>query len=259
MKILIFTDAHFGENINYETIGGKDYVNVFGSQFPKLLKKLKPKFKNYDLIVNLGDSIFNKNKNADIKRYKQFLNLFKGVKIPVIHLFGNHDTKFIPQEKLNRFIGERKEYYSKDIRGIHHIILTAESHHMGFNPHISREQIGWLKKDIQKTSLPVIVYTHFLLTEQSSKENYYFSPFKENMILIEERKEIRKILEESKKVLLVLNGHMHFYHKEKINRITYLTLPSICENDKKGKPTEEYLELLIDNKKRVKWKLKKLK
>ena len=40
MKILIFTDAHFGEDVNFEIIGGKEHVNVFGSQFPELLKKL---------------------------------------------------------------------------------------------------------------------------------------------------------------------------------------------------------------------------
>ena len=147
MKILIFTDAHFGENINYEIIKGKGYVNVFGSQFPELLKKLKPKFKENDLVVNLGDSIFNKDKDADIKRYNEFLNLFRDVKIPVIHLFGNHDTKFVPQEQLNKFIGEKKEYYSKDIGGIHHVILTAKSHHMGFDPRILEEQIKWLKEE----------------------------------------------------------------------------------------------------------------
>ena len=129
---------------------------------------------------------------------------------------------------------------------------------MGFDPHVSKEQIDWLKEDIKKTSLPVIVYCHFLLTEQSSKDNYYFGPFEGNMVLVEERKDIRKILEDSKKVLLVLNGHMHFYHKEEINGINYLTAPSVCENNGNEKPAGEYLELLIDENNIVEENLKKI-
>ena len=80
MKILVFTDVHFGEDINYDIIGGKEYVNVFGSQSPLILRKLKLEFKKYDLVVNLGDSIFNKDKKTDIKRYKKFLSFLEMLK-----------------------------------------------------------------------------------------------------------------------------------------------------------------------------------
>jgi hypothetical protein len=266
MKILVFTDAHFGEDSNYEIIGGREHVNIFGSQFPKLIDELKLKFKKYDLIVNLGDSIINKNKDFDIKKYEEFIDMFKEVEVPMIHLFGNHDIQFIPQEILNKFTGEKRNYYSKDIGGIHHIILTAKlknvipniEAHIEFDPYIPTEQIEWLREDIEKTKFPVIVYTHFSLTDKGSKGNYYFESFEENMTLVEGRQDIRKVFEDSKKVLLVLNGHMHFYNKENINGIDYVTLPSICENDGTGNPTKEYLDLSIDEKNQVSENLMKI-
>lgn len=258
MKILVFSDAHFGDDINYDIIGGLKYVNAFGSQFPSIIKKLKSEFKKYDLVVNLGDSIFNKSKKDDPIIYKEFLRFFKDVKTPMIHLLGNHDLRFISRKQLNDFLKQEKSYYSKDSVGIHHIVLSARSHHMGFHPHLSKTQIEWLKRDLRKTKLPTVVYTHFLLDEQSIKENYYFNTFKKNMVLIEERKEVRDILEKSKKVLLVVNGHTHFYHQQIIKGIIYLNAPSITENDGKGKPTKKYMEIIIDNKK-IKTKELKIK
>lgn len=248
MKILVFSDVHFGDNVNYDIIGGLNYVNVFGSQFPTVIKKLKPEFKKYDLVVNLGDSIFNKDKKTDSIRYKEFLSFFKDVKTPIIHLLGNHDLRFMSRKQLNSFLKQKSSYYSRDIGGIHHVVLSARSHHMGFNPHISKTQIEWLRRDLSKTKLTVVVYTHFLLDEQNMKDNYYFNIFDKNMVLIEERKEVRKILEKSEKVLLVINGHTHFHNQQTINGIIYLNAPSILENNGKGEPTKEYMEIVIDNK-----------
>jgi len=260
MKILVFSDAHFGENINYDIIGGKDYVNAFGSQFPAIIKKLKPEFKKHDLIVNLGDSIFNKNKKADPVRYKEFLGFFKDVKTPIIHALGNHDLRFATRKQINGLLKQKNPFYSKDVGGIHHIVLSARSHHMGFHPHLSRTQIEWLKCDLKRTKLPVVIYTHFLLDEQSMSKNYYFSPFEKNMVLIEERKVIRKILEKSKKVILIVNGHTHFYKQQNIGGIIYLNAPSISENDGKGNPTKKYIEINIDDKThKIKIEIKKVK
>lgn len=258
MKILVFSDAHFGDDINHAINGGKKYINVFGSQFPDILEKLKPEFKKYDLVVNLGDAIADKNKKADLERYKKFLSFFEDVKTPVIHCIGNHDSRYIPMDQLSDLIKEKQTYYSKDIGGIHHIVMSAKSHFMGFNPYLPKAQIDWLKNDLNETKLPVFIYTHFLLDEQSMTDNYYFNIFKVNMVLIKERKEIRKILEKSKKVLLVVNGHTHFYHDDSINGITYLNVQSIAENDGKGNPSKKYMEITTD-KKNIKIKELKVK
>ena len=258
MKILVFTDVHFGEDINYDIIGGKEYVNVFGSQSPPILRKLKLEFKKYDLVVNLGDSIFNKDKKTDIKRYKKFLSFFRDVKTPMFHCFGNHDLKYLTRKQLNNLVGEKQSYYSRNIEGFHHIILSARSHHMGFHPHLSKTQIEWLNRDLDKTKLPVIIYTHFLLDDQSIAQNYYFNIFEKNMVLIEERREVRKILEKSGKVLLVVNGHTHFHKQQSINGITYLNVVSMLENDGKNQPTKKYTEIIANEKTR-KIKTKELK
>ena len=258
MKIFVFTDTYFGQDANYPA-GGKNYINTFGSKFLDIFKKFKKIAKNYDLIVNLGDSFFNSNSKEDHERFKYFVKLFKGIKKPIYHLLGNHDTWNLSIKKLNN-ITKSKKYYSKNIKGIHNVFLTVDTNYFfSKKPYfkISKSQINWLRKDINKTKLPVIVYCHFLLSEQDQKKNYYFVDFKHNFSLIDNRKEVRKVLEKSNKVLLVLNGHMHIYAKEIINNIPYITVPSITENNGHNKPTEQYLEIEFKNNK-LKTKIKKL-
>jgi hypothetical protein len=53
---------------------------------------------------------------------------------------------------------------------------------------------------------------------------------------LQNRKIVREILEKSKKVKAFFSGHIHFYNKEIIKDIEYISIPSFSENDGEGKP-----------------------
>jgi hypothetical protein len=63
----------------------------------------------------------------------------------------------------------------------------------------------------------------------------------ENACLIQNRSTIRTIIEESKKVVAVFNGHLHRNHFDVHNDVPYYTIQSFTENeDNKGIPSEAY-------------------
>lgn len=252
MKILFITDCHFGQDSNFDHHAGPDYVNVFGSQFEKLFSRLKKRLKknDYDLIVNLGDSIADdsylngKNQQSyqlDKDNFTKFISLWQDVKQPVIHALGNHDGAMIPREVFEEILG-RKTYFSQDLSGFHHIVLDPIWESVPFA--IDEAQLDWLKHDLANTKLPTIVYLHTPCDETDLSDNYYHA-VNPDRYFVADRTKLRKIFEDSGKVKLVAHGHSHFYRNSDINGIKYLTVPSFLENDTTGKPSGDYLELTI--------------
>jgi hypothetical protein len=91
------------------------------------------------------------------------------------------------------------------------------------------------------------VYCHYPLDEQSLENNYYFKG-KPHKAFIENREEIRKIFESSKKVLAVFSGHLHFYSQTSINQIKYVTVPAFTENNGQQEPQAECLSVDLKEK-----------
>lgn len=240
MKIFLITDVHYGENTNYSNIGGEHYVNSFGAQAEKLLKSLQSEMAETDLIINLGDLIHTKNHDEDVLNYKKALALFACGK-PVRHIRGNHDMINIDVEEWENMTGE-KSYYSFDMGGYHHVMLDGKfvGKKEGISPYVVDDtQIEWLKEDLKKTQLGTLVYCHFALGNQPMARINYFKEKPQNAF-IGNKEAIRKIFEDSKKIIAVFNGHIHFFNEETINNIRYFTIPSLTENDGIHQPQAFY-------------------
>jgi len=89
---------------------------------------------------------------------------------------------------------------------------------------------------------------HHKADNQDVSDNLYFGEDKEAKIFLGNKNLLRKIFEDDNKVRLVIHGHTHFSHQEVINGITYLTIPSLTENNTKGEPCERYTEITINDK-----------
>jgi len=246
MKLLLISDVHFGKDMNYPLFGVSKFVSTFGSKFPSLFAKLIQKINESDLLVNIGDSIaidlLAKDSKNDLETYRNFLKHFNDVKIPVKHLFGNHDTACMTRKELTELTKQSNTYFSFDLEGIHHIILDPQLIDSNFS--IEDNQLSWLQKDLKKTNLMVIIYLHYRCDEQNMDDNVYFRD-KKDKAFVRQKKELRKIFEDSGKVKLVFFGHTHYFHKENINDLLYVTVPSFTENDGTGEPCGSYLEVVI--------------
>jgi len=245
MKIFLITDIHYGSNSNYAKHGSGEYINSFGSTFDSFIPKIKCLVSDHDLIINLGDLINEENVKEDTLRYKKAIEVFAGHKT-VMHVAGNHDLNCLSREQLASIIGIPKLYYSFDFGGYHHVVLDGTRDSRPELYRIDKEQLEWLKNDLLSTHFLTLVYCHYPLDEQSMTDNYYFKD-KPERAFVSNRKEVRAIFEESKKVMSVFNGHLHFEHQENINGIKYITVPSFSENDGNNKPKAEYMSVIINN------------
>ena len=224
----IVTDAHYADAAPQ---GSRHY----GESVAKMAECVKlMNDKKVDFLVELGDfkdqgkPVSEKDTLKYLKTIEKIFGQFKG---PRYHVLGNHDADSISKEQFlarveNTGIERKSKYYSFDSNKWHFVVLDAnykadgsDYDHGNFNwtdTNISREELDWLKEDLVSTSKPVIVFIHQQL---DGKGSHY----------VKNAAEVRLILQESKRVLAVFQGHNHAGHYSHIENIHYYTLKAMIE------------------------------
>ncbi len=179
--------------------------------------------KDVDFIVQLGD--FAQPRDYNIP----FLNIWNSYKGPSYHVLGNHDMDNSYGERYSReytvkYLGMPARYYSFDINGYHFVVLDGNDEKdpppKGYAHYIGPEQMAWLKKDLARTNLLTVIFSHQSI-EDSEREG------------IDNGDEVRKILEEAnlesgkKKVIACFSGHHHIDYAISINGIYYIQINSM--------------------------------
>jgi hypothetical protein len=103
---------------------------------------------------------------------------------------------------------------------------------------IPEAQLEWLERDLAATDRPVVILMHHSASEQDLEDSFWFKGLA-HLALVKERAELRAILEASKKVRVVFNGHVHRNYFDVIQGIPYVTFQSLIENldeDAPGRP-----------------------
>jgi len=129
------------------------------------------------------------------------------------------------QEQIeNTGIPADKTYYSFDRNDLHLIVLDANYSKAGKNykrgdfdwmdSNIRPRQMHWLKKDLELTDKPTIVFIHQRLDTPNTKHKVY---------CVRNAEKVSKVLEQSGKVVAVFQGHDHEGDYSKINGIHYYT------------------------------------
>ncbi len=190
--------------------------------------------KKVDFLVELGD-FKDEGAPASEKTTLKFLetieNVFSRFRGPRFHVLGNHDADSISKEQFlarveNTGIAEQAKFYSFDAEGFHFIILDAnykangsDYDHGNFDwrdTNIPPDELDWLKNDLATGSTPAIVFVHQQL--DGVGEHY-----------VNNADQVRQILQESRRVLAVFQGHKHAGHYSSINDIHYYTLKAMVE------------------------------
>lgn len=254
MKFAIVNDLHIGPpSVGIEK-GVQRKLMAEGSRIlENIIFKLNDK-EHPDFVVNLGDSIEDVNdKEVDIQSFKKFLSMLSKLKMPTYSLIGNHDVRTLSAKEIAKLLGYKKMYYSFDFKTFHFIALSLDM--VGDHTHILKdiaasvpsEQLSWLKTDLKQTDKPTIVFIHYPLAEDNMKGNFWFET-ESQYALLENRKEVRKILEASKKVKAVFSAHQHWNRFHVHNKIPYFTITSPIENFKnEGVASETYTIVELNN------------
>lgn len=170
-----------------------------------------------DFILQLGDFCIPDERN------RHFLNIWRQYEGDRYHVLGNHDTDGgFTREQTVDWWGMPGKYYSFDKGNLHFAVLDGNDPNpqpwSGYHRYIGKEQLQWLKKDLDQTELPAVIISHQTLENPEGG--------------VDNQQEVRKVLEEANKkagynkVVASLCGHHHTDYHTQINGIYYIQINS---------------------------------
>lgn len=187
-----------------------------------------------DFLIELGD-LKDQDRSPVEERTLSYLDRIEGVfgqfHGPRYHVLGNHDVDSLSKGQFlarveNTGIDPARTYYSFDVKGLHCVVLDAdfrtdgqEYDHGNFqwtDTNIPVRQLDWLARDLGAARGPVVVFVHQLLDGTGD-------------LYVKNAAEVRKVLEDSGKVLAVFQGHHHPGQVREIHGIHYYTLKALLE------------------------------
>jgi alkaline phosphatase len=221
VRIGLITDLHYADR---PPAGTRHYRETPAklAEAAKRFEEEKP-----DLVVELGDMI----DSAD------FLDVEKGylrriaedfATIPAQHRYvlGNHCVSALTKPEFLEIVGQKASFYSFDLKGVHFVVLDACFRADGqpygrknfdwTDANIPAAEVEWLQADLKQTAHKTVVFIHQRLDVKPP-------------LGIKNAPEVRKVLEESGRVLAVLQGHDHKGGYQEIAGVHYCTLRAMVE------------------------------
>jgi 3',5'-cyclic AMP phosphodiesterase CpdA len=245
MKILVFADVHY--------YGGNMETAIF-SKTKKLVQYALPMLDTLrekvcaacapDICVNLGDIIQDtQSHDGDVQALAMMAEKLRAFPCPCYSLLGNHDMKMMhSRREAEVLLGLDSAVFSVDRDGMHLVFLTTglwpergperggiiRSHEM------TEEDLAWLKADLAKNTLPVLVFTHYPLAEDPS--------VCDECMFMKNRAAVKEILGEDPHVRAVFSGHQHRTKTIVERGIPYFVLGSMTASPaENGIPDGVYL------------------
>jgi len=234
LRFGVVTDLHYAER-------EKRHTRYYQQSCSKLRDAMDDFIaQKLDFVVELGDfkDMYPDNDAEAALRYldtiEAELQRFGG---KVYHVLGNHDMDCISKEEFlshtsNPGKARGQSYYTFTARGVQFIVLDANfnkdrspycrGNFKWQEAYIPQEELDWLHKELQRGKKPVVVLSHQLLDSFSDAPK---------SVCIGNADEVVRMLEESGRVLAVLQGHHHSGHYSLRNGIHYWTMKAMIENE----------------------------
>ena len=258
-KIIFFSDLHYAPEkpVNNGSIIGRKLIEYAEPLLQKLIHKINNEIKP-DLIINLGDLVEDFNDHdKDIINLNYIWNQLMKIEGRFYSCIGNHDLRSMSSSReVEEIMAYKHSTFSFNIDEMHIVILgTYVNNNIGTEAggifktqFISKEDLNWLKKDLNQNNLPTIICTHFGVAEDDMKGNWWFAICPEHALL-GNRKELKEIMKNRKNILGVFSGHQHWTKHIKEDGIPYYILGSMTENiQDDGIPDGVYFIVEFDGK-----------
>lgn len=247
----MFTDSHYADR---EPLHSRYYRESLDklSECVDLMNEL-----NVDFLIQLGD-FKDQGDPPDERETLRFLETIEGefcrFRGPRYHVLGNHDHDSVSKNQFLKAISNTGfdralPYYSFDSASFHFVVLDANYRPDGVaygrgnfdwtDAFIPGRQLRWLEKDLAETVKPAVVFIHQRLDVNT--ENRIYGPLN--------APEVRKVLENSGKVIIVFQGHDHAGASGRVNNIPYYTLKGMIEGS--GPESNSYVTVSIDRDLRI--------
>ena len=225
VKFGILTDMHYDP-------GRAPARGRYHTQSLDKLQQAVDAFREADVAfaVNLGDHVHADRKAENLRAV---VDLQRRLEVPAYHVAGNMDiSPDLPRAEFLDICGQDATAFSFDKNGVTFITLDAQYSRAGVsydeslpddgfsNTDIPAEQQQWLKRALERAQKPTIVFIHQRLDRESA-HNW----------TIHSSGEVRRILEESRKVSAVFQGHNHINDVRLINGIAYCTFEAVVDGE----------------------------
>ncbi|MGA2059481.1 MAG: metallophosphoesterase [Thermoguttaceae bacterium] len=221
LRLGLVTDLHHADKEASDSRYYRETLTKF-AEVAKRFDQEKP-----DIIICLGDSI---DSAASLETEKGYLRrITKELsRLPGQHHFvlGNHCVENLTKPEFLGIVGQERSYYSFDAAGYHFVILDAcftsdekpygRKNFKWADAKITSAELEWLQADIHQSSHKSIVCIHQCLD--------LIPPFG-----VKNGHEVRKVLQESGKVLTVLQGHYHWGNYQEVGGLHYCTMSAVVE------------------------------
>jgi predicted phosphodiesterase len=238
------TDIHYADR---DAAGTRYYREARQklAEFVSVMNQQKP-----DFVVEMGDY---KDQDAQpdpartLTYARSMESVLAGFRGRRYHVLGNHDEDSLAKsdflsQVVNSGINRARSFYSFDAGGIHFIALDANFRSDGkdyekgnydwTDANVPAHELAWLQKDLASTKRRTIVLIHQQLDGVGS---YY----------VKNAPAVRKILEESGRVLAVFQGHRHEGAYSLMQGIHYYTLKGLIEGS--GPANNAYALVEVDS------------
>jgi predicted phosphodiesterase len=208
--------------------------------------------KKVDFVIELGDFKDNdeeKNPEKAIQNLQVIESVFQQFHGPVFYVLGNHDLdsnskkQFFDNVRKSNIFSGGKGYYSFTSGSVHCIVLDAnfrsngtEYSHGNFDwkdANIPYNELVWLEEELATAKRPVIIFIHQLLDGKGN-------------LFVRNAEYVRKILEDSGKILAVFQGHHHFGRYRTVANIHYYTSKAVVEGSGSENNAYEIVEVFAD-------------
>lgn len=221
----LITDIHYADANSRGTRAYRD-------SFLKMRQAVTSFVENkVHVAIEMGDLIDSPSrttKQIDLQNLNVINNEFRRFGHNRHYVLGNHCLTSLSKKEflgaVNRFWG----HYAFDQNGWHVVILDGCNRRDGApydsgqfdwrESNIPDRQIEWLKWDLRRTNLPTIVLTHQRIDGDAP-----------NPYCVASADKVRAVLESSKDVVAVFQGHSHRNDYKSINGIHYVTLQAMVE------------------------------
>jgi len=218
---------------------GPDSDTQMGSRAPALLGDFVDAMRAYrpECIVDLGDRINSVARSQDLVRARYVRLRLRECGIPVYHVLGNTDVAHVPARESLATLEAAAPYGSADHRGWRLLFLNSvDPAAEGVGGTIGRQQLAWLEAALLEGNLPCLVFCHHPLDEQSLGGHRYFAARPE-LAGVQNRADVRAVLQRSGRVRAVFTGHMHWSRATRIEAIPYITLGSLVDRSYTEEPS----------------------
>ena len=259
-KLVIFSDIHYAPErpVNNGSKIDRKLMEYALPLLEQLIEKINNEIKP-DVVISLGDLIEDFNDHdKDIDNLNFIWKFLKSIKTPFYSATGNHDLRSMnSRTEVEKIMGYEHSTFSLDMLGYHFVFLGMEVNpELGVakggifkTQYISKEDIEWLKNDLEKNNLPSLIFTHFGIAEDNMEGNYWFNSCPERALL-GNRKEVKEILKNDKNLIAVFSGHQHWSKKIVEDGISYYVVGSLTENaNDDGIPDGVYFEIILEGNK----------